>query len=225
MDLPRIIYEDNHIIVADKPIGVLSQEDSSEDNDMLTLLKAYIKEKYQKPGEVFLGLVHRLDTVTSGVMVFARTSKAASRLSDSIRKDEFDKIYLCVVEGELEQKSGRYQDYLIKDSAKNIVSITKDKNKGKLAILEYEVISYHSDTNTSLLKIHLLTGRSHQIRVQFSSRGYAVAGDKKYGSKIELPRAIALHAYSLSFPHPTKKEILTFKSTPNRRPFTDFDIE
>lgn len=176
----NIIYEDNHIIVVDKIAGVLSQSDDSNDMDMLTLVKRYIKEKYNKPGEVFLGLVHRLDTVTSGVMVFARTSKSASRLSEQIRQNNMKKTYLAVFEEEIKQKRGNYTDYLLKDSKKNIVTVTKDKNKGKIAILNYEVLNINN--GRTLAKIELITGRSHQIRVQFSSRGYHIYGDAKYGA-------------------------------------------
>ncbi|EJU20016.1 RNA pseudouridine synthase [Peptoanaerobacter stomatis] len=215
----NIIYEDNHIIVVDKIAGVLSQSDDSNDIDMLTLVKRYIKEKYNKPGEVFLGLVHRLDTVTSGVMVFARTSKAASRLSEQIRQNNMKKTYLAVFEEEIKQKQGNYTDYLLKDSKKNIVTVTKDKNKGKIAVLNYEVLNINK--GRTLAKIELITGRSHQIRVQFSSRGYHIYGDAKYGAKNKEKKAIALHSYELSFIHPTKKEEMTFICEPKRYPFDE----
>ena len=215
----NIIYEDNHIIVVDKIAGVLSQSDDSNDIDMLTLVKSYIKEKYNKPGEVFLGLVHRLDTVTSGVMVFARTSKAASRLSEQIRQNNMKKTYLAVFEEEIKQKQGNYTDYLLKDSKKNIVTVTKDKNKGKIAVLNYEVLNINK--GRTLAKIELITGRSHQIRVQFSSRGYHIYGDAKYGAKNKEKKAIALHSYELSFIHPTKKEEMTFICEPKRYPFDE----
>ena len=215
----NIIYEDNHIIVVDKIAGVLSQSDDSNDIDMLTLVKSYIKEKYNKPGEVFLGLVHRLDTVTSGVMVFARTSKAASRLSEQIRQNNMKKTYLAVFEEEIKQKRGNYTDYLLKDSKKNIVTVTKDKNKGKIAVLNYEVLNINN--GRTLAKIELITGRSHQIRVQFSSRGYHIYGDAKYGAKNKEKKAIALHSYELSFIHPTKKEEMTFICEPKRYPFDE----
>jgi pseudouridylate synthase len=215
----NIIYEDNHIIVVDKIAGVLSQSDDSNDMDMLTLVKRYIKEKYNKPGEVFLGLVHRLDTVTSGVMVFARTSKSASRLSEQIRQNNMKKTYLAVFEEEIKQKRGNYIDYLLKDSKKNIVTVTKDKNKGKIAVLNYEVLNINN--GRTLAKIELITGRSHQIRVQFSSRGYHIYGDAKYGAKNKEKKAIALHSYELSFIHPTKKEEMTFICEPKRYPFDE----
>ncbi|MGP1598236.1 RluA family pseudouridine synthase [Peptoanaerobacter stomatis] len=215
----NIIYEDNHIIVVDKIAGVLSQSDDSNDMDMLTLVKRYIKEKYNKPGEVFLGLVHRLDTVTSGVMVFARTSKSASRLSEQIRQNNMKKTYLAVFEEEIKQKRGNYTDYLLKDSKKNIVTVTKDKNKGKIAVLNYKVLNINN--GRTLAKIELITGRSHQIRVQFSSRGYHIYGDAKYGAKNKEKKAIALHSYELSFIHPTKKEEMTFICEPKRYPFDE----
>ncbi len=215
----NIIYEDNHIIVVDKIAGVLSQSDDSNDMDMLTLVKRYIKEKYNKPSEVFLGLVHRLDTVTSGVMVFARTSKSASRLSEQIRQNNMKKTYLAVFEEEIKQKRGNYTDYLLKDSKKNTVTVTKDKNKGKIAVLNYEVLNINN--GRTLAKIELITGRSHQIRVQFSSRGYHIYGDAKYGAKNKEKKAIALHSYELSFIHPTKKEEMTFICEPKRYPFDE----
>lgn len=223
MNKLNVLYEDNHIIVVEKEIGILSQSDISGDEDMLSIVKSYIKEKYDKKGEVFLGLVHRLDTVTSGVMVFARTSKGASRLSDSIRQKKMKKKYIAVFEEELKEKNGYLEDYLIKDNKKNIVTVTKDKKNGKLSKLNYEVIEIKN--GKSLAKIDLITGRSHQIRVQFSSRGYHIVGDAKYGAKTKNKSGIALHSYELSFEHPTKKEMMTFSLIPNRTPFDEFDLK
>lgn len=217
----NIIYEDNHIIVVEKPAGILSQEDESKDMDMLTLVKNYIKEKYLKKGDVFLGLVHRLDTVTSGVMIFARTSKAASRLSEQIRQNSIKKIYLAVFEEKIDKTKASYTDYLIKDTKKNIVKTTSNKNEGKLAILNYEVLE--NIDNKSLVKIELITGRSHQIRVQFSSRNYHIYGDAKYGAKNKNKKSIALHSYKLTIIHPTKKEEMTFESIPKDYPFSKFN--
>ena len=173
----HVIYEDNHIIVVEKPVNIPSQGDKTGDKDMLTIIKEYIKEKYNKPGEVYLGLVHRLDRPVGGVMVFAKTSKAASRLSDEIRKNNFHKTYYAVVEGTL-PKEGKFEDYLIKNEKENI-SYVSTKEKGKYSCLEYTLIS--SKNNLSLVKINLITGRSHQIRVQFSSRHHPLVGDSKYG--------------------------------------------
>ena len=222
MEKLNVLYEDNHVIVAEKNPGILSQSDKSGDVDMLTLVKSYIKEKYDKKGEVFLGLVHRLDTVTSGVMVFARTSKAASRLSDDIRQGKMSKQYIAVFEEIIDKKNGSFEDYLIKDNSKNISYVTKDEKKGKYSKLEYEVLEIKD--NMSLVKINLITGRSHQIRVQFASRGFHIVGDAKYKAKSKDKDKIALHAYELGFYHPTKKEIMTFSLMPDRHPFDRFDF-
>ena len=198
----NVIYEDNHIIVVEKPANIPSQKDNTNDIDMLTIIKDYLKEKYDKKGNVYLGLVHRLDRPVGGIMVFAKTSKAASRLSDQIRKNEFKKTYIAIVDGVLKQKQGTWKDYLIKNEKTNITTTTT-KGRGKEAILDYKVID--EKNNLSMLKINLKTGRSHQIRVQTSSRGYPIVGDSKYG-KNEGKINIALFAYELSFIHPTKKE-------------------
>ncbi|MBQ8300159.1 MAG: RNA pseudouridine synthase [Clostridia bacterium] len=210
----NVIYEDNHIIVVEKPCNIPSQADKTGDEDMLTLIKAYIKEKYNKPGEVFLGLVHRLDRPVGGVMVFARTSKAASRLSESIRIKDFSKKYLAVVEGKFENKTGTLEDYLFKDEALNKSRVvSKDKKGAKLARLTYEVLEEHE--NTSLVKINLETGRHHQIRVQFANSGHPLVGDQKYG-KSNPGVQIALWAYELEFKHPTKDEIMKFNVYPKK---------
>lgn len=164
----NILYEDNHIIVVEKKPNIPVCEDSSKDKDLLTIIKEYIKVKYNKPGNVYLGLVHRLDRPVGGVMVFAKTSKAASRLSKQINENKFAKTYIAVVEGKM-NKSDTFTDYLIKDEKTNTSYITT-KEKGKLSILDYTLISYKD--NMSLVKINLHTGRSHQIRVQFSSRNH-----------------------------------------------------
>ncbi len=217
----NVIYEDNHIIVVEKPANIPSQKDNTNDIDMLTIIKDYLKEKYDKKGNVYLGLVHRLDRPVGGIMVFAKTSKAASRLSDQIRKNEFKKTYIAIVDGALKQKQGTWKDYLIKNEKTNITTTTT-KEKGKEAILDYKVID--EKNNLSMLKINLKTGRSHQIRVQTSSRGYPIVGDSKYG-KNEGKINIALFAYELSFIHPTKKEQMTFKlNLPNRYPYNIFNL-
>jgi pseudouridylate synthase len=222
MEKLNVLYEDNHVIVAEKNPGILSQSDKSGDVDMLTLVKSYIKEKYDKKGEVFLGLVHRLDTVTSGVMVFARTSKAASRLSDDIRQGKMSKQYIAVFEEIIDKKNGSFEDYLIKDNSKNISYVTNDNKKGKYSKLEYEVLEIKE--NMSLVRINLITGRSHQIRVQFASRGFHIVGDAKYKAKSKDKDKIALHACELGFYHPTKKELMTFSLMPDRHPFDRFDF-
>lgn len=217
----NVIYEDNHIIVVEKIPNIPSQKDNTNDMDMLTLVKSYIKEKYKKPGNVYVGLVHRLDRPVGGIMVFAKTSKAASRLSDQIRKNELKKTYIAVVNGILQDKKGTWVDYLIKDEKRNITSIAT-KDKGKEAILDYKVLS--ENNNMSLLEINLKTGRSHQIRVQTSSRGHYIIGDSKYGINKENIN-IALFAHSLEFMHPTTKEKLIFKlDLPKKHPYNLFNI-
>lgn len=208
----NILYEDNHIIVVEKPVGILSQADSSKNPDMLTLIKKYIKEKYNKPGNVYLGLVHRLDRNVGGVMVFAKTSKAASRLSEQVRNKDFKKEYLCIVKGLLKEKNGHLEDYLIKDTNLNKSSVTTSK-LGKLAILNYEVVKEDKNKNLSTLHIDLKTGRHHQIRVQLSNYGYPIYGDKKY-DKTSNSNELYLYAYRLSFYHPTTKEYMSFTNYP-----------
>ena len=210
----NVIYEDNHIIVVEKPCNIPSQADKTTDEDMLTLIKKYIKEKYNKPGEVFLGLVHRLDRPVGGIMVFARTSKAASRLSEAIRTNNFSKRYLAVVEGKFESTQGSFEDYLFKDEALNKSKVvSKDKKGAKLAKLNYEVIA--EVNGRSLVKIDLETGRHHQIRVQFSHAGHPLVGDQKYG-RTNPGVQIALWAYELEFKHPTKDEIMKFNCYPKK---------
>ena len=204
----KIIYEDNHLLVVEKPQNALVQADNTNDLDLLTSLKKYIKEKYNKPGEVYLGLVHRLDRPVGGVMVFARTSKAASRLSNMIRMHEFEKNYLAIVEGKVPDE-GVFEDYLLKLENENKTIV--DKN-GKYSKLSYKLLSYKD--GLSLVKIKLDTGRSHQIRVHFSSRGYALWGDQKYNSKAKVGEQIALWSYELKFKHPVREELMNFKCDP-----------
>ena len=206
----KVLYEDNHLIVAIKPAGVLSQSDGSNAPDMLTILKAYIKEKYQKPGEVYLGLVHRLDRPVSGVMVFARTSKAASRLSEQIRTRRVEKIYRCVVNGVLEGE-GRLENFISKDEASNSVTVSDVEKPGfKASYLDYRALA--SKDGMTLVEVKLGTGRSHQIRAQMAHAGHPLIGDQKYGKKDERTKDIALEAYKLSFEHPVKREFITFEA-------------
>ena len=216
----KVIYEDNHLLVVVKPINVPVQEDDSKDLDFLTMLKNYIKEKYNKPGNVYLGLVHRLDRPVGGIMVFAKTSKSASRLSEQVRSHQMKKEYHAVVLNKV-TNNGTFIDKLLKDNNKNIVRI--DEN-GKEAILEYELIDYKN--NMSLVKIDLKTGRSHQIRVQFASRNYPLYGDQKYNNSSKVGEQIALYATRLSFFHPITKELLTFTTElPTKHPWNIFNIK
>ena len=210
----KVIYEDNHIIVVEKIPNVPSQSDKTGDIDMLTMVKQYIKEKYNKPGNVYLGLVHRLDRPVGGIMIFAKTSKAASRLSDQVREKVFKKKYLAVVDGKIENKSGTLEDYLYKDERNNISKVVnKDKKNAKLAKLDYDVIKYDEVKKLSLVKVNLHTGRHHQIRVQLSNFGHSIFGDQKYGTRGQ-GKQIALWAYELTINHPITKEEMTFKDLP-----------
>lgn len=213
----NIIYEDNHLLVVEKPINIPVQGDKSNDIDFLTMLKDYIKKRDKKPGNVYLGLVHRLDRPVGGIMVFAKTSKCASRLSEQIRTNMMKKTYYAVLENKVNNK-GTLKDKLLKDTKKNIVKV--DEN-GKDAILNYELIDYKN--NLSLVKIDLVTGRSHQIRVQFSSRNFPLYGDQKYNKNSKPGEQIALFSNSITFNHPITKERLTFKiDLPNRYPWNIF---
>lgn len=215
----NVLYEDNHVIVVEKPINVLSQGDATGDKDLLTMVKEYVKIKYNKPGNVYIGLVHRLDRPVGGVMVFARSSKAASRLNKEQLEHGFSKKYLAVVNGILKEKHGQFVDKLLKlNDGNTIVS-----NKGKEAILNYEVLKENLSTKHSLVSVKLVTGRHHQIRVQFASRGHALCGDQRYGKQDNTQ--LALFAYELSFTHPISKEKMTFKlDMPKGDYWTDFTM-
>ena len=209
-----ILYEDNHVIVVKKEPNIPSPADKTEDIDMLTIIKEYLKEKYNKPGNVYLGLVHRLDRPVGGVMVFAKTSKAASRLSNQVREKIFKKKYLAVVDGKFETSNGILEDYLYKDERNNISKVVnKDKKNSKIAKLEYEVLTYNQVKDLSLVKINLYTGRHHQIRVQLAHAGHSIFGDQKYGTRGK-GKQIALWAYELTIQHPITKQELTFKCLP-----------
>lgn len=214
----NIIYEDNHLLVVEKPINMPVQADDSHDLDLLTLLKADLKKRYHKPGNVYLGLVHRLDRPVGGVMVFAKTSKAASRLSEQVRTHQFKKEYYAIVLGKIEEK-GHLEDYLLKNEKKNIVTVHP---QGKYAILDFTRLQYTKDM--SLVKIQLKTGRSHQIRVQFSHHGYPLFGDQKYSQKAKPGQQIALFSHAITFQHPTTKETLHFSlSLPCHYPWNEFE--
>ena len=211
----KVLYEDNHIIVVEKEPNIPSQKDKTHDVDMLTLVKQYLKEKYNKQGNVYVGLVHRLDRPVGGVMVFAKTSKAASRLSEQIRNKEFKKRYLAVVDGNFNETSGILEDYLYKDERNNISKVVNPKKKNaKNAKLDYEVLNYDDKRDLSLIKINLYTGRHHQIRVQMANAGHSLFGDQKYGTRGK-GKQIRLWAYEVEFIHPVKKERLIFRDLPD----------
>jgi 23S rRNA pseudouridine1911/1915/1917 synthase len=216
MDLD-VIYEDNHIIVVIKQVGIPTQADKTGDLDMLTMVKSYLKEKYNKPGEVYLGLLHRLDRMVGGLIVFAKTSKAASRISEYIRNKEFKKKYIAILNGTLKE-DGRLEDYLIKNEKLNMSRVVnKDLKGSKLASLKYSVISNFKYNNKEYTKVlvDLETGRHHQIRVQFANLGFPLYGDIKYGQKVnKVGQNLALYSVYLSFYHPTKDEYLEFSIKP-----------
>ena len=202
----KVLYEDNHLIAVFKPAGVLAQEDITKDANLTDEVKKYLKEKYKKPGNVFLGLLHRLDRPVSGIILFAKTSKGASRLSEQFRNHQIEKIYYAIVLGKPKQNKGMLADYLKKDQKNKKTEVGEN---GKPAKLFYKVI--FSNNKYSLLKVEIETGRFHQIRAQLASAGYPILGDVKYGAPFPLEdKSIALCATSLSFQTATtneKKEI------------------
>ena len=210
----KILYEDNHLLIVEKPVNVPVQGDQSGDIDLLTILKEDIKVRYQKPGNVYLGLVHRLDRPVGGAIVFSKTSKAASRLSNLIRMNEIERQYLAVVHGTPKKQSDQLIHYLYKDKKKNkVFTVSSDHRDAKKAILDYEVIE--SNHGFSLLSVQIHTGRPHQIRVQLSSIGHPIFGDQKYGKLVnEQGQQIALWAHSIKFEHPVKKEPVEVYSNP-----------
>lgn len=213
MNKLNILYEDNHIIVVIKPCNVLSQGDNTGDISIMDMVKDYIKVKYNKPGNVYLGLVHRLDRPVGGIMVFAKTSKAAGRLCKAFNEHSVIKKYLAIVHGKMEEESGEFVDFIEKD---NNGDAFVSKN-GKKAILDYEVLKYNQENDCSLVSINLRTGRHHQIRIQFSSRGHYLLGDQRYG--VRDNKQISLFAYYLSFIHPVSKEVLEFNALPDKKDY------
>ena len=211
----KVVYEDNHIIVVVKDPNIPSQSDKTGDIDMLTLVKKYVKEKYNKPGKAYIGLVHRLDRPVGGLMVFARTSKSASRLSEQIRNKTLKKKYLAVVDGKFDKKEGTLIDYLYKDERNNISKVVREtKKNAKLAELDYEVLNYDDKRNLSLVKISLHTGRHHQIRVQMANAGHSLFGDQKYGTR-GRKKQIRLWAFEIEFEHPITKKVIKFNDYPD----------
>lgn len=209
----EIIYEDNHLLVVNKPVGLLIQGDKTNDPDLYNLMKEYLRVEYNKPGEAWLGLVHRLDRPVGGVVVFAKTSKAASRLSNQIRLRQWNKEYLVITDHKPQAQTEKYTDYLYKDKRSNN-SYVVDKNhpQAKYSVLFQNTIA--TKGKHSLLKIDLETGRSHQIRVQLSSRNTPIYGDFRYNNNPVKNSDIKLFAYKLEIIHPTKKDVLTFTMKP-----------
>ncbi len=212
MNAPHILFEDNHLLVVEKPENLPVQADASGDPDLLSVCKAYIKETYHKPGEAYLGLVHRLDRPVGGVMVFAKTSKAAGRLTAQFKDRSAHKRYAAIVDG-FAPASGECVDWLLKDEATNTTRVVKEGTEGaKKAILRYRTLA--RENGTSLLDVELLTGRPHQIRVQLSSRNLPIVGDMRYHPKAKPGTQIRLWSYTLTVRHPTLNEPMTFYSIP-----------
>ena len=208
-----ILHEDNHVIVVLKPQNVPSCEDESKDKDMLTVIKEYIKIKNNKPGNVYVGLVHRLDRPTGGVMVYAKTSKAAARLTEGLQTGDFEKKYLAVLCGAPDTERGTLCHYLRKNTVNNMVYICTPSEEGaKYAELDYRIVE--DKGKYSLVEVRLHTGRTHQIRVQMAGISHPIYGDMRYGGALAQKGKLALWAYSLSFLHPITKVRLKFMAYP-----------
>ena len=206
-----ILYEDNHLLVVNKPAGIATMGKAAGTPSMVTLAKEYLKQKYQKPGNVYLGVVSRLDSLVSGVLVFARTSKAAARLSEQFRDRKTMKLYWAIVTGVPKPKQGELVHWMCKDeSQQRMVGRSKKSADTQEARLKYQALREFPEG--TVVEVKLLTGRKHQIRVQLAAAGHPILGDQKYGSKASFPAGIALHARVLTIEHPTLKKPMTFKA-------------
>ena len=207
----HVLYEDNHLLVVNKPAGIATMGTAAGTTSMVTLAKLYLKQQYKKPGNVYLGVVSRLDSLVSGVLVFARTSKAAARLSEQFRERGTKKLYWAVVAGVPEPKKGELVHWMSKDeSQQRMVVRTKKTADAQEARLKYQTLREFADG--TLVEVELLTGRKHQIRVQLAAAGHPILGDQKYGSDQAFPAGIALHARILTIEHPTLKKAMTFNA-------------
>lgn len=205
-----ILYEDNHLLVLNKPSGLLTQPSGTDQDSLEQRAKAWIKQTYHKPGNVFLEAVHRLDKSVSGVVVFGKTSKAVSRLNEAMRDKNSQKIYLALVEGHPPASEGILENYLIHDDYQAKI-VPKNNPQGKTAILKYKILKAFQ--STTLLEIELITGRYHQIRVQLAHIGCPIVGDYKYGAKTPfIIDSIALHHQKISLPHPITKKWMAFEA-------------
>jgi 23S rRNA pseudouridine1911/1915/1917 synthase len=203
-----ILYEDNHCLAIAKPAGFLTTHFQGNEETLDRAVKSYLKEKYQKPGNVFLGIVHRLDRPVSGVLLFARNSKAAARIAEQFRQGTVEKVYWAVVEGDLAKPAGTLEDWLRKDRMASRVEVVDARTPAaRQALLHYQRKAQHG--GLTLLEVRPQTGRTHQLRVQLAHHGYPIYGDAKYGSVRILDSAIALHARSLTFLHPIRYEPIT----------------
>jgi len=218
----RILFEDNHLLVVNKLPSEIVQGDKTGDEPLPERIKSFLKEKYQKPGNVFCGVVHRLDRPTSGVVVFAKTSKALERLNTQFREKETNKTYWAIVENKPKEPKGSLRDYLKKNETQNKSYVVNENSPGaKLALLNYELLA--SSANYHLLEVTIETGRHHQIRAQLSKIGCIIKGDLKYGAKrANKDASIGLHARSLRFLHPTTKEEITIVANPPADAVWDF---
>lgn len=204
-----VLFEDNHLLVVNKPAGILTQPSGTDQDSIEAIAKDYLKKKYNKPGNVYLHAVHRLDKPASGIVLFAKTSKALSRLNEKIRSKDCEKIYTALIEGNLIPSEGVLEHYLLHDEHHTKV-VSANTPGAKKAFLKYKTLS------NSLLEIELETGRYHQIRAQLAAQGCPIVGDTKYGSTQKLPhQAIALHHTRLMIPHPISGESVTFTSPPS----------
>ncbi len=202
---PQILFEDNHLLFVDKPAGLLTQPSGTDEDSLESHVKAYLKNKYHKPGNVYLHAVHRLDKSASGIVLFAKTSKALGRMNELIRERKVKKQYLAIVEGHFESKSGTLRHFLVHDAHKAIVDADEGANGGKESVLHYEVVDVRD--NRSLVRIDLETGRYHQIRAQLAAVHHPIQGDTKYGSRLAFQDgAIALQHYAIEFVHPVTQE-------------------
>jgi 23S rRNA pseudouridine1911/1915/1917 synthase len=207
----RILYEDNHLLAVAKPAGIATQGASAGKPSLIAQAKQYIKQRYRKPGNVYLGVVSRLDEAVSGVVIFARTSKAAARLSEQFRGRSVEKIYWACVEGTVEPGEGEWIDWIVKDEKKRHMRVMQSSHSGtQEAALSYRRLKASGEL--TLLEIRLKTGRKHQIRVQLSSRGYPIVGDRKYKARRSFPAGIALHCRRLVVDHPVKHTSLELEA-------------
>ncbi len=211
---PRIVYEDNHLLVLDKPAGMITAQAPAGTISLWDWAREDLKRRYNKPGQVYLGVVSRLDRPVSGLVIFAKTSKAAARLTAAFQRREVDKRYWAVVEGRIQPPSAELQDWLAEDPAHTfgMIAVGEGHPTAKVARLRYRTLAV--GPGWSALEIELETGRKHQIRVQLAARGWPILGDERYGSQHTWPHGIALHAVELSVPHPTRGERLTWRSEP-----------
>jgi 23S rRNA pseudouridine1911/1915/1917 synthase len=212
----QVVYEDNHCIAVLKPPGLLTAGDRTGDVSLLDQVRDYLRVKYKKPGNVFVGVVHRLDRPVGGVVLFARTSKAASRLSEQFRSGRVEKVYQALVEGRVTSREGLLEDRLVKDHKKNVVRRSSAANaRARESLLSYRRL--RTSPSTTLLEIRPMTGRSHQIRVQLAAAGHPIVGDRKYGSKRPFEEGIALRAVRLTFEHPTTRLPVTVEAAADWR--------